>query len=55
MYSFGHILNHPDTWEMLVFETTFVNDLCVCASRKNAELRCLADQLLAYVMNAATV
>ena len=21
MYTFGHLLNHPDTWEMLIFET----------------------------------
>ena len=54
MYSFGHILNHPDTWEMLVFETSIVNDLCKCTMKKSLELRGLADQLLAYIMELCT-
>ncbi len=54
MYSFGHILNHPDTWEMLVFETSIVNDLCKCTMKKCLELRGLADQLLAYIMELCT-
>ena len=54
MYSFGHILNHPDTWQMLVFETNIVNDLCKCTMKKCRELRSLADQLLAYIMELCT-
>ena len=54
MYSFGHILNHPDTWDMLVFETHIVKVMCECLLSKNIELRSFCDKLLAHVMELCT-
>ena len=54
MYSFGHILNHPDTWDMLIFETHVVKDMCDCLLSKNIELRSYCDKLLAHVMELCT-
>ena len=54
MYSFGHILNHPDTWQMLIFETTVIDDMCQCLISTNMELRSFCDKLLAHVMELCT-
>ena len=53
-FSFGVILQHPDTWESLVFETTLVGDLCKAVFSTNKELRCVADQLLAFILELVT-
>ena len=44
------LLTHPDTYESLVYETNFVDEVCRSLSKRNNEVQVVCEQILKIVM-----
>ena len=50
LYAFMPLLTHPDTYESLVYETNFVDEVCRSLSKRNNEVQVVCEQILKIVM-----